>query len=222
MNWKDVRYYQYEQIKEVIESNNEYLDKTVGLIDILFNVDCNNLSLSEYGEYCKKLKFIEQDIPVAEIKDKYGKYKLIKELSNIKTNQFIDFQHFAKSKDTVGILSVFLIPENKEYLQDYDIEEVKEYIRNMNVVDVLSIYSFFLLYSQTYIKCFQLSIINQKKKLKMKIRMKRLTTFQICKLYFRYVKKRMKHIVRLWKCRLLKCYISFRLSFTKMSKKEKE
>lgn len=222
MTWNDVKFYQYEQIKEIIESNNEYLDKTVGLIDILFNVDCNNLSLSEYGEYCKKLKFIEQDIPLVEIKDKYGKYKLIKELSNIKTNQFIDFQHFAKSKDTVGVLSVFLIPENKEYLQDYDIEEVKEYIRNMNVVDVLSIYSFFLLYSQIYIKRFQLSIINQKKKLKMKLRMKRLTTSQICKLYFRYVKKRMKHIVRLWKCRLLKCYISFRLSFTKMSKKEKE
>lgn len=222
MNWNDVKFYQYEQIKEVIESNNEYLDKTVGIIDILFNVDCNNLSLSEYGEYCKKIKFIEQDIPVTEIKDKYGKYKLIKELSNIKTNQFIDFQHFAKNKDAVGILSVFLIPENKEYLQDYDIEEVKEFIRNMNVVDVLSIYAFFLIYSQTYIKRFQLSIINQKKKLKMKMRLKRLTTFQICKLYYKYAKKQMKHIVRSWKCRLLKCYISFRLSFSKMNKKEKE
>lgn len=199
MTWNDVRYYQYEQIKEIIESNNEYLDKTVGIIDILFNVDCNNLSLAEYGEYCKQIKFIEQDIPVAEIKDKYGKYKLIKELSNIKTNQFIDFQHFAKSKDTVGILSVFLIPEDKEYLRDYDIEEVKEYIRNMSVVDVLSIYAFFLIYSQTFIKRFQLSIINQKKKLKLKMRLKRLTTSQICRLYFRYARKRMKRIVRLWK-----------------------
>lgn len=222
MNWNDVKYFQYEQIKDIIQSNNEYLDKTVGIIDILFNVDCNKLSLSEYGEYCKKIKFIEQDIPVVEIKDKYGKYKLIKELSNIKTNQFIDFQHFAKSKDTVGILSVFLIPDNKEYLQDYDIEEVKEYIRNMNVVDVLSIYAFFLIYSQTYIKRFQLSIINQKKKLKMKMRLKRLTTFQISLLYFRYVKRQTRYIVRLWKCRLLKCYISFRLSFTRMNKKEKE
>lgn len=199
MTWNDVRYYQYEQIKEIIESNNEYLDKTVGIIDILFNVDCNNLSLAEYGEYCKKLKFIEQDIPVAEIKDKYGKYKLIKELSNIKTNQFIDFQHFAKSKDTVGVLSVFLIPENKEYLQDYDIEEVKEYIRNMSVVDVLSIYAFFLIYSQTYIKRFQLFLQNQKKKLKMKMRLKRLTTSQICRLYFRYARRQMKYILLLWK-----------------------
>jgi hypothetical protein len=222
MTWNDVNFLQYEQIKEIIESSNEYLDKTVGIIDILFNIDCNNLSLSEYGEYCKKIKFIEQDIPLAEIKDKYGKYKLIKELSNIKTNQFIDFQHFAKSKDVVGILSVFLIPENKEYLQDYDIEDVKEHIRNMSVVDVLSIYAFFLIYSQTYIKRFQLSILNQKKKLKMKMRLKRLTTFQICKLYYKYAKKRMRHIVRLWKCRLLKSYISFRLSFSKMKKKEKE
>lgn len=222
MTWNDVKFYQYEQIKEVIESNNEYLDKTVGIIDILFNIDANKLSLAEYGEYCKQIHFITEDIPVVEIKDKYGKYKLIKELTEIKTNQFIDFQHFAKSKDTVGILSVFLIPENKEYLQDYDIEEVKEYIRNMSVVDVLSIYAFFLIYSQTYIKRFQVSILNQKKKLKMKMRLKRLTTLGISKLYWRWSRKRMRHIVRLWKCRLLKCYISFRLSFTKMSRKGSE
>lgn len=222
MTWNDVTFEQYLIIKDIIENNNENIDKTVGIIDILFNVDCNNLSLAEYGEYCKQIKFIEQDIPVAEIKDKYGKYKLIKELSNIKTNQFIDFQHFAKSKDTVGILSVFLIPENKEYLQDYDIEEVKEYIRNMSVVDVLSIYAFFLIYSQTYMKRFQLSIINQKKKLKLKMRLKRLTTSQICRLYFRYARRQMKYILLLWKWQLLKYCTYFRTLFIRTKKNAKD
>lgn len=221
MTWEDITFEQYLIIKDIIENNNENIDKTVGIIDVLFNVDANKLSLAEYGEYCKQIHFITEDIPVNEILNEYGNYKLQKDLSNISMSQFIDFQHFAKQKDTVGILSVFLIPENKEYLNDYDIEEVKEYIRNMSVVDVLSIYAFFLIYSQTYIKRFQLSIINQKKKLKTKMRLKRLTTSQISKLYFRYARKRMRHIVRLWKCRLLKCYISFRLSFTKMNKKRK-
>ena len=222
MTWHDINFKQYLMIKEINEREDEDYNKLLDIISVLFDIDANKLSLSEYGEYCKQIHFISEEIPLNEILNKYGKYKLIKELSNISMSQFTDFQHFAKSKDAVGILSVFLIPENKEYLQDYDIEEVKEYIRNMNVVDVLSIYAFFLIYSQTYIKRFQLSIRNQKKQMKMKIRMKRLTTSGFCRLYFRLSKKRMKRIVRLWKCQLLKYCTYFRTLFTKMRKNEKE
>lgn len=187
MNWKDVTTEKYLQIENIYNTENDIIDKTVAIISILFDVKYDsNMSLQDYYNYLNQISFLKEAIPTVDVKKRYGSYILDKNLSNISLTQFIDFKTYALQNDIIGCISVFLIPDGCKYLEGYNIEEIKDFIGKMSIVQTLSIYQFFFLYFKRFTV---LSLLYIHLKTKQKQRKKRLK--QIFKKLFT------------WKCRTL-------------------
>lgn len=213
MKWENVTFKQYLEVVEIQKRNDDNFNKILDTIAVLKDIDVNEITINNYKDYTQEIAFLNTDIPIVPLKEKYDNYVLIKQIENISMKQYMDFQVYANLDDYVGILTCFLIPENKEYNEGYDIEQVKEYINTMSVQDVMSIYSFFLIYSTVFMEHLKISLhqkqiqILKKKKAQ---RRRTLKTKEILRLYCRLHKKQMKHILRYCKCAFLKCFTSFR------------
>ena len=157
MNWTDISLRQYNDVKDVF-LNPEFSeeDRIILLINILFGVDALKLKTTELNGYVNQLKFLSTNPPKMKLKDKYKLgntwYILKKDLKDFKVCQWIDFQNFLKNgSDTdnfANLLSVFFLPEGeKEYGENYNIEDVRNDINNfLSIADANSIASFFLTY----------------------------------------------------------------------------
>lgn len=151
MNWKDVSTEKYIQIENIYNTENDIIDKTVAIISILFDIEYNNnMSLQEYYNYLNQITFLKEPIPTVDIKKQYGSYILDKILSNITLTQFIDFKTYALQNDIIGCISVFLIPKGCKYMEGYNVEEIKDFVGKMSIIETLSIYQFFFLYFKRY------------------------------------------------------------------------
>jgi hypothetical protein len=172
MNWKDVTTEKYLQIENIYNTENDIIDKTVAIISILFDIEYNNnMSLQDYYNYLNQITFLKEAIPTVDIKKRYGSYILDKNISNISLTQFIDFKTYALQNDIIGCISVFLIPDGCKYMEGYNIEEIKDFIGKMSIIQTLSIYQFFFLYFKRYTV---LSLLYIHLKTKQKQRKKRL------------------------------------------------
>ena len=187
MNWKDVTTEKYLQIENIYNTENDIIDKTVAIISILFDVEYNNnMSLQDYYNYLNQISFLKEAIPTVDVKKRYGSYILDKNLSNISLTQFIDFKTYALQNNIIGCISVFLIPDGCKYMEGYNIEEIKDFIGKMNIIETLSIYQFFFLYFKRYTVLSLLYIHLKTKKKQRKRKLKQIFK----KLY-------------IWKCRTL-------------------
>ena len=70
------------------------------------------------------------------------KYNCFVNLQDLTVSRYMDFENLSKTKDLVKILAVFLIPDGKEY-GSYDLDEVYEDIKTMNIVEASGIFNFF-------------------------------------------------------------------------------
>lgn len=174
MTWKDVTTEKYIQIESIYNNtDNDIIDKTVAIISILFDVEYNsNMSLQDYYNYLNQITFLKEAIPTVDVKKQYGIYNLDKNLSNITLTQFIDFKTYALQNDIIGCISVFLIPKGCKYLEGYNIDETKDFITKMGIIETLSIYQFFFLYFKRFTVLSLLSIhlktIRKQRKRKLK------------------------------------------------------
>lgn len=205
MNWEDVTLKQFLEITEIQQREDDLFNKILDTIAVLKDIDVNEITINNYKDYTQEITFLNTDIPVVEIKDEYDNYKLHKELSQMSMQQYMDFTNYGKANDYAGVLSVFLIPKDKEYNKEYNIDDVREYIYSMRCTDVLSIYSFFLLQSTMYIEHFreslkqkQMKILKERKKERRK-QMNWITTYR---LYTRYLRSLICHTYRYLRCRL--------------------
>ena len=69
-DWTDISLKQYYTIKELLEEPDEYT--TYNIIDLLYSVDSVNLPLTELKKYNNALEFLNKEVPVVNIKDKYN------------------------------------------------------------------------------------------------------------------------------------------------------
>lgn len=202
MKWEDVTTQQYLAITEIQQREDTDYNKLLDITAVLNDVNVDEITISNFKDYADNIKFISEDMPLAEIKDAYDKYTLQKELSSMSMKQYIDFNNYAKANDYVGVLSVFLIPKGKQYNEGYDIEEVREYILSMPCIDMITMYAFFLMQSQIYITYThsylkqQQQMILTKRKQERRQKMSRIQTFQ---LYRRYAKISIYRTLRCWK-----------------------
>jgi len=134
--------------------NSEPIDFEIELLSILCDCsfsDIMNLSLTEYQHLREQAQFIA-DVPKAQAKtpDKLvinkHKYKVCKDLKQITTGQYIDYQTYLKMDDRKYeyLLSCFIIPENKIYNEGYNIDDVIKDILELDIVTCLNICFFFL------------------------------------------------------------------------------
>ena len=144
----------YLELRQVAEMEGEPIDKQVAEIAILTGQDeisIMNLKLDKYRELSANLSFLTKPYPRRKVQKSYdvGKYELVlnKDVSDITTKQFIDFQTFGHDaeKNMVKMLSIVLIPKGHTYDNGYDIADVQEEIgEHLCIIDANEIYAFFL------------------------------------------------------------------------------
>lgn len=144
----------YLQLCDAEENQTEDLDKAVTRIAILTGLterEVLNLDLNTFSDLNQKAKFVERDAPITRVKDQYevSGYILVtcKDIRKMTTGQYIDYQAYSKDagKYIIDILSCFLVPKGMKYNDGYDIEDVKNKIREeLTVTDVNALSGFFL------------------------------------------------------------------------------
>lgn len=132
----------------------EDLDKQVRIIAVLSGMteaQLLALPLPEFSALAAQTAFLRKPLEsFPEKKDRYtvGEFTLIpaSDPSKILTAQYIDFQERVKESvtDIPAILSIFLVPEGKTYVEGYDVAAVKQAIsKEMPMADAFGLAGFF-------------------------------------------------------------------------------
>ena len=147
-DWKDITLKQYYTIKELLEEPDEWT--TYNIIDLLYSVDSVNLPLTELKKYNNALEFLNKEVPVVNIKDKYNINGVVYDsnfnITQVTAAQFIDYQNYIGTEHFEDYLSVFFIPEGHKYNDGYDIEQVKKDLLELDFPTVKSIAFFFTIF----------------------------------------------------------------------------
>lgn len=172
MNWKDITFGQYIELQSIWDAaENDLLDKSIAALSVIYKEDASKWSLSKFNLKIKEMEFVNTQIRTTKPKSKYGQYRVDLDLSEINMGQWIDFENFRKNDDKTGILSVFMRPDGKDYLDGYDVNKVRQYIENeMSAVDVMSLYAFFLRFQENYMIISQLYLQQRTKKTTRKLK----------------------------------------------------
>lgn len=176
-NYRNLPIGKYLEILEL--SQDESVDaleqqvKTISILTGLTEDDVLALPITQYKQLAGKTKFLENgyDGKLLVAKSyRLGGMELIpvKDFAKITTAQYVDFQNLSKEGDKylVETLSTLLIPKGKKYMDGYEIEDVRQAIReNLSVADVLSLSAFFLTKFVKSIKDFQTYSIREIQKI---------------------------------------------------------
>ena len=147
--------------------------KTISILTGLTEDDVLALPITKYKELAGKTKFLENGYDgKLQVAKSYGLGGMelipVKDFAKITTAQYVDFQNLSKEGDKylVETLSTLLIPKGKKYMDGYEIEDVRQAIReNLSVADVLSLSAFFLTKFVKSIKDFQTYSIKEIQKI---------------------------------------------------------
>lgn len=143
LTWYDVTLDQYQKLQNIDTSE---LEGQIEAATILLGVDTDDMTWVEFCKELNKLDFLNQPIPKTIVRNSYmlngRKYNCFVNLQDLTVSRYMDFENLSKTKDLVKILAVFLIPDGKEY-GSYDLDEVYEDIKTMNIVEASGIFNFF-------------------------------------------------------------------------------
>lgn len=183
-NYKDLKVGRYLDILEACKDRGDELETQVSFIAALSGKtedEILNMPITEYAALARSASFLSQAPELPEKPAKVyeaGGFRLVPTIDAEKmtTAQYIDFQTFAKCKESrvIEILSCMLVPEGKRYNDGYDILEVQAAIRDhMSVADAMGAYAFFLNSCKKSIRstlfCSAMKVAREKMPLKEKI-----------------------------------------------------
>ena len=162
--WKDITLRQFNKIQDLLQEIDEYT--TLNIIDVIYDVDSANLPAMEVmNKYAHSLDFLMTTIPTNEkLKDTYTinqrEYNSNINLTQMTTAQFVDYQNYSKENpvDISKCLSVFIIPKGHTYNDGYDLKQVQEDIKDLDMVTINTLAFFFkklfILLLETTLLCF--------------------------------------------------------------------
>ena len=147
--WKDITLRQFNKIQDLLQEIDEYT--TLNIIDVIYDVDSANLPAMEVmNKYAHSLDFLMTTIPTNEkLKDVYiinqREYNSNINLTQMTTAQFVDYQNYAKLNpvDISKCLSVFIIPKGHTYNDGYDLKQVQDDIKDLDMVTINTLAFFF-------------------------------------------------------------------------------
>ena len=155
-NYRDLPVGKYEEIVRLCNEEMTEVDRKVAVLAILTGKtedEILRLPLPLFTAYSAKSRFLEKECPPNLIPGVSKSYHLggfvlepTTDIRKITAAQYIDFQTFAKEKETktVEMLSCFLVPRDMEYGEGYDVLEVHDAIRReMSVAEMLALIAFF-------------------------------------------------------------------------------
>lgn len=144
--WNDITYKQFKRLQEIVEDKES--TEELQLLDMVLYL-YGNKPMEDLWKYVQEVnQLIGQPMPNKDtipstVKVNGREYTMTREIENISTAQFIDYVSYCKNgNDLIGMLSCFIIPKGHKYGDGYDMEEVKNDIADLSVVDVQS-YCFF-------------------------------------------------------------------------------
>lgn len=176
-NYRNLPIGKYLEILELSQDENvdalEQQVKTISILTGMAEDDVLALPIMQYKELARKTKFLENGYDgKLQVAKSYGLAGMelipVKDFAKITTAQYVDFQNLSKEGDKylVETLSTLLIPKGKKYMDGYEIEDVRQAIReNLSVADVLSLSAFFLTKFVKSIKDFQTYSIREIQKI---------------------------------------------------------
>lgn len=175
-SYKDLPIGKWQEILN-IDINDD--NREVKLIQILSNKsedDILDLKLNEFKELYNQTSFLLEEPKKKLINDTYTlgntEYEVVSNVDELIVSQFIDYQTFVKDVDKylVELIGVFLVPKGKKYNTDYDIRDAHEDIRKyLSIEDAVSLSSFFLLLSQSWLKTMETYLIKKMRKMQKKM-----------------------------------------------------
>lgn len=156
----------YQEIRKIDFDDLDILEQQVALIAVLNDMDEEevfDLPLEEYKELSAGLQFlntppqIDYKRKLKSITLKGQEYRILQDAREMTAGQYIDYQHYLGAdnfdEQLPNILTVFVLPKDKEYGEDYDIYELAQTFRNdMPIITAMEIAAFFFRVSQFSIK----------------------------------------------------------------------
>ena len=147
--WKDITLRQFNKIQDLLQEIDEYT--TLNIIDVIYDVDSSDMPAMEVmNKYAHSLDFLTTTIPTNEkLKDVYTinqrEYNSNINLTQMTTAQFVDYQNYAKLNpvDISKCLSVFIIPKGHTYNDGYDLQQVQDDIKDLDMVTINTLAFFF-------------------------------------------------------------------------------
>lgn len=156
-SWNDITIAEFKQIVNIQKEDtdeNTKLVKLIALLDGMSEEEVWNMPISKLTEYISKLNFINE-FPKLK-KTKYNKLKIGDKwdlrcdvnMKDFTVAQYMDFQNYwsEKEKDLAKVISVFYIPKDLKYADNYDVTElVYDLEHNISIVQANEIAFFFIM-----------------------------------------------------------------------------
>ena len=147
--WKDITLRQFNKIQDLLQEIDEYT--TLNIIDVIYDVDSADMPAMEVmNKYAHSLDFLMTTIPTNEkLKDVYTinqrEYNSNINLTQMTTAQFVDYQNYSKENpvDISKCLSVFIIPKGHTYNDGYDLKQVQDDLKDLDMVTINTLAFFF-------------------------------------------------------------------------------
>lgn len=157
-SWDDISINTYYRLKKLFERDDmSEMEKNIIAASIVSGLkaeDIWNMPIEQATVIMNQLAFLDEfklkklrkNLTNIVIGDR--KYKIMDDVNKLTVAQYTDYQTFAPMKFEYAIdkiLSIFIIPEGKEYNQGYDIAETQQYFReNLSFVMAQSLINFLL------------------------------------------------------------------------------
>ena len=147
--WKDITLRQFNKIQDLLQEIDEYT--TLNIIDVIYDVDSADMPAMEVmNKYAHSLDFLMTTIPTNEkLKETYTinqrEYNSNINLTQMTTAQFVDYQNYSKENpvDISKCLSVFIIPKGHTYNDGYDLKQVQDDLKDLDMVTINTLAFFF-------------------------------------------------------------------------------
>lgn len=160
--WKDITLRQFNKIQDLLQEIDEYT--TLNIIDVLYDVDSADMPAMEVmNKYAHSLDFLMTTIPTNEkLKETYTinqrEYNSNINLTQMTTAQFVDYQNYSKENpvDISKCLSVFIIPAGHTYNDGYDLKQVQDDIKDLDMVTINTLAFFF---KKSYILLLEITLL---------------------------------------------------------------
>lgn len=160
--WKDITLRQFNKIQDLLQEIDEYT--TLNIIDVIYDVDSADMPAMEVmNKYAHSLDFLMTTIPTNEkLKETYTinqrEYNSNINLTQMTTAQFVDYQNYSKENpvDISKCLSVFIVPKGHTYNDGYDLKQVQDDIKDLDMVTINTLAFFF---KKSYILLLEITLL---------------------------------------------------------------
>lgn len=174
-NWDSITWNEYEQIEQILNANIPAEYKTVHLISVLAGMsldEVESIPINQFQRLLPALEFLDTTPQTRSHRFEYtinGRtYEFRGKLEEITTAQYIDYRAYMdkEEKDVVELMSAFMIPKGHEYNDGYDMELVRNDIKDMEWLDIRAASFFFRIQLSAYILILKSSLVKSLKKTK--------------------------------------------------------